>query len=294
MTAARTDQKRQGVVLITGAAGRIGRLLRRALPLNPALAQHHGGRVRLRVTDIVNPGPGNGGDEVATGDLADAGFVDSLFADGRVEAVIHLAGYPREANWDVLLDANIRASLYVWEAARRAGADRVLYASSNHAIGLYPRSRTIDDRVTQRPDSRYGLTKVFGEELGFLYAWKFGVRAFSMRIGSFLPEPDSHRALSTWISPDDMVALVAVGLIAEYTCEVVYGVSDNSRSFWDNRAATRLGYCPKDSADRFADRFPMPAGPDGDVGHTYQGGPYVPHGLVGNPEHLAYLDTVKT
>ena len=294
MTAVRTDQERRGVVLITGAAGRIGHLLRRALPLDPALAQRYGGRVRLRVTDLVNPGPDSGADEVATGNLADAGFVNSLFADGRVEAVIHLAGHPREADWDVLLDANIRASIHIWEAARKAGTDRILYASSNHAIGLYPRSQTIDDRVLPRPDSRYGLTKVFGEELGFLYAWKFGVRAFSMRIGSFLPEPDSHRALSTWISPDDMVALVRVGLVAEYACAIVYGVSDNSRSFWDNSAATRLGYHPRHSADRFADRFPSPANPADELAQQYQGGPYVPHGLVGRPERLAGLDDPTT
>jgi uronate dehydrogenase len=267
------------LVLLTGAAGRIGSLLRRDLPTEPGL--------RLRVVDRVDPGPGEGRDEVHVGDLADAAFVEGLFEDGRVGAVIHLAGYPREADWDVLLDANMKASIHLWEAARRHGVDRVVYASSNHAIGLYPRALTIDDEVLPRPDSRYGLTKVFCEQMAFLYAHKFGVRGFCMRIGAFRPEPDSERALATWISPRDLVALVRVGLTADYVFEVVYGVSANARSFWDNRNAWRLGYRPQDSADAHAPRFEAP-GTD-DLAALFQGGPYVLDGLATDPDQLARL-----
>ena len=275
-------------VLITGAAGRIGSLMRRSLPGDPALHSLLGGAFGLKVTYILDPGS-EGEGEVHVGDLADATFVESLFADGSVRAVIHLAGYPREADWDVLLDANIRSSINIWEAARKSRVERVLYASSNHAIGFYPRSRTIDDRVPQRPDTRYGLTKAFGEDLGFLYAYKFGIRSFSMRIGMFLPEPTTHRGLSTWLSHRDAVQLVTVGLTADYTCEIVYGVSNNARSFWDNSAAHRLGYRPQDSADGYAHLFPAPDGADGSFAGHFQGGPYVDNGLTSAPEQLAEL-----
>ncbi|ANY84078.1 hypothetical protein BB934_38120 (plasmid) [Microvirga ossetica] len=277
-------------ILITGAAGRIGSLLRRTLPHDPALKEHFKGSFALKVTDILDPGPGNKEDEVFVGTLADPAFVASMFVDGSVRAVIHLAGYPREADWDVLLDANIRSSINIWEAARKFKVERVLYASSNHAIGFYPRSRTIDSTMPQRPDSRYGLTKVFGEELGFLYAYKFGIRSFSMRIGMFLPEPTTHRGLSTWLSHPDMVALAKVGLTADYTCEIVYGVSDNSRSFWDNSAAQRLGYHPQDSADAYAHLFPASDLAQDDAAEHFQGGPYINDGLTSSPAFRAELD----
>lgn len=275
------------VILLTGAAGRIGSMLRQALPADAALTRHLGAPACLRVTDIVDPGPGDGADEVFAGDLADPAFTDVLFRDGRVAAVVHMAGYPREADWSVLLDANIRGAINLWEAARRAGTGRVLYASSNHTVGLYPRTTTIDDQVTQRPDSRYGVTKAFAEEMAFLYAWKFGVRGFGMRIGSFLPEPDSHRALATWVSPRDMAALVVVGLTADYVCEIVYGVSDNAAGFWDNAAASRMGYRPRDSADAYAGRVPPPT--DDPIAERFQGGAYVPAGLA-EPARLERID----
>lgn len=278
------------VILITGAAGRIGSLLRQALPGDPELAAYHGGGFALRATDVRAPEAGVADEDFRLGDLAEAGFAESLFVDGRVAAVIHLAGYPREAEWDVLLDANIRSSINLWEAARSHGLDRVLYASSNHAIGFYPRSRKIDHRVPQRPDSRYGLTKVFGEELGFLYAYKFGIRSFSMRIGMFLPEPTSRRGLSNWLSHPDTVRLVKVGLTADYICEIVYGVSNNTRSFWDNSAAHRLGYRPQDDAEAFAERFPGLDHPDDALAEHFQGGPYVSNGMTSSPEQRADLD----
>jgi uronate dehydrogenase len=278
------------IILITGAAGRIGSMLRRALTDDPALAAHYGQPASLLVTDMIDPGPGTGQDSVLVGDLADATFVDTLFADRHIVAIIHLAGHPREAGWDVLLDSNIRSSINIWEAARKHSVDRVLFASSNHAVGFYPRSWTIDHTVTQRPDTRYGLTKVFGEELGFLYAYKSGIRAFSMRIGTFTPEPTSYRGLSSWVSQRDMAALVRIGLTADYTCETVYGVSNNARSFWDNSAAERLGYRPQDRSDDFAHLFPEPSRAEGDPGEHFQGGPFVTDELTSSPAQRAELD----
>jgi uronate dehydrogenase len=277
-------------ILITGAAGRIGGLLRRSLPGDLELLRHYGGHLGLRVTDIHDPGRGDGSDEVHVGDLADAAFVDRLFADGSVKAVIHCAGYPREADWDLLMGPNIQASINIFEAARRMGTDRVIYASSNHATGFYPRSRIIDHRVPQRPDSRYGVIKAFCEDMGFLYAHKFGVRSFSIRIGMFLPEPTTHRGLSNWFSYPDTVALMKVGLTADYICEIVYGVSNNTRSFWDNSNAYRLGYRPQDDAEAYAHLFPGPDDPAGSPAEHFQGGPYVTNGLTSTPEQRAELD----
>ncbi|WP_426233389.1 NAD-dependent epimerase/dehydratase family protein [Pararhizobium sp. DWP3-4] len=277
------------VIVITGAAGRIGSLLRERLSGDPELKALFGGSFTLRLTDIIDLGAAGPNEDVRIGNLADEQFVDGLFADQQVQAVIHLAGYPREADWEVLLDANIRPSINIWEAARRTGVDRVLFASSNHATGFYARSQTIGSSVPPRPDSRYGLTKVFSEQLGFLYAYKFGVRSFSMRIGMFLPEPTTRRGLSTWLSYDDTVALVKVGLFAEYTSEVVYGVSNNERAFWDNSAAFRLGYRPKDNAERFAHMFLGPDTTD-EVAERFQGGVYTSNGLVRSGARLAELE----
>jgi uronate dehydrogenase len=278
------------VILVTGAVGRIGSILRRALADDVALAAHYGQPPKLLVTDIIDPGPGTGSDMAVTGDLADAAFVETLFSGRPITAIIHLAGHPREAGWDVLLDSNIRSSINLWEAARKHAVDRVLFASSNHAVGFYPRNWTIDHTMPQRPDTRYGLTKVFGEDLGFLYAYKFGIRAFNMRIGTFTPEPTSHRGLSSWISQRDMAALVRVGLTADYTCETVYGVSNNTRTFWNNSAAERLGYRPQDSADDFAHLFTGPAKVEGDHGEHFQGGPFAMDGLTSSYRQLAELD----
>ena len=255
------------------------------------LARHFGESYRLKVTDIIDPGPNAVTDERHIGDLADAAFVKGLFADGSVRAVIHMAGYPREADWGILLDANIRSTINLWEIARESGVERMLYASSNHAIGFYPRSQRIDDKVPTRPDSRYGLTKAFGEQIGFLYAYKFGLRFFGMRIGMFsLPEPTTHRGLATWLSPRDMLQLATVGLTSEYTCEIVYGVSNNSRSFWDNSAAHRLGYAPQDSADAYSERFAQPDDPPGSPSGHFQGGPYIKDGLASSSVQRAELD----
>jgi uronate dehydrogenase len=277
-------------ILITGAAGRIGSVLRRAFTADPALATHYGQPVRLIVTDIIDLPPSTGHDISVVGDLSDPEFVDSLFAGCQILAIIHLAGLPREAEWTELLNANIRASLNLWEAARKHHVDRILFASSNHAVGFYPRNWKIDHRVTQRPDTRYGLTKVFGEELGFLYAYKYGIRAFNMRIGTFTPEPTSFRALSSWVSHRDMIELVRVGLTADYHYETVYGVSDNARTFWDNSAARHLGYKPRDSADAFASLFPEPEKTSGNPGEHFQGGPFVTTELASPSSWLAALD----
>jgi uronate dehydrogenase len=224
-------------VLITGAAGRIGQLLRRELK---------GLYGVLRLSDVAPMAPAGAGEEVVPCDLADAAAVAKL-CEG-VDAIVHMGGISSDRDWDVIFPANIHGLVNIYEGARVAGTDRVLFASSNHAIGMYPRSERLDHTSPARPDCFYGLSKAFGEDLGRLYSDKYGIRSFNMRIGTSTDGLRNRRMLSTWISDGDMVRLIRVGLEADYRYEIVYGASRNSAGWWDNGNAFRLGYDPQDDA----------------------------------------------
>lgn len=258
-------------VLITGAAGRLGRELR---------ARLLGAFPILRLSDVAPMEPARAGEEVAPCDLLDAPGVAALCRG--VDAVVHLGGHPREADWPGILEPNIIGAIHLWEGARKAGVDRVLFASSNHAIGLYRRAQTIGHTEPPRPDSRYGLSKAFGEDLAYLYAAKHGVRGFCMRIGSCLPRPTNARMLSTWLSPADFERLVRVGLAADYRHEIVYGVSRNRRGWWDNANAYRLGYDPADDSEAFASDFADAPGED-PVAAQFQGGAFAAREFDADP-----------
>ena len=161
----------------------------------------------------------------------------------------------------------------------------MLFASSNHAIGLYRRSQRIDHTAPARPDGRYGLSKAFGEDLAALYAYKFGVRGFCIRIGTCFPEPMNARALSTWLSYADLERLLKVGLTANYIYEIVYGVSRNTRSWWDNSNAYRLGYDPQDNAEVFAEKLAEVRQQGPDRGGL-SGGSFVAREFVGDPSRI--------
>ena len=262
-------------ILVTGAAGKVARSVRAEL----------GGMCReLRLTDITPFDATAANQTVQVADLADAASVSAL-VEG-VDAVVHFAGYPREAAWPVLLDANIRSVINLWESAAAAGVDRILYASSNHAVGYYPRTARIDARVPARPDSRYGATKVFMEAVAQLHADKSGLRAFGMRIGYCGPEPLDARMLSHWLHPADLAQLIEVGLTADYHHEIVYGVSANSATWYDNRRAEALGYRPRHSADRYVGQLGEKVSGN-PVAERYQGGPFAAEGHVGDPERPA-------
>ena len=141
--------------------------------------------------------------------------------------------------------ANIIGCYNLFEAARQAGVKRVVFASSNHAVGFYPRKRKIGTDVTVRPDSRYGVSKAFGEALGALYSDKHGMVVTCLRIGNVGPRPLDVRRLSIWISPEDLVQLFRIGLEhPDIRFDIVYGASDNAASWWDNSRARQLGYRP--------------------------------------------------
>jgi uronate dehydrogenase len=262
-------------LLITGAAGGLGKVAR---------AHLRGRFPHLRLSDIAAMEPGADGEEIVPCDLSDATAVAQL-CEG-VDAVLHLGGRSTEGDWPTIVAANIQGAVNLWEGARAAGVERVLFASSNHAIGLYRRTTRLEPRSATRPDSRYGVSKVFGEAVAELYAAKHGVRGFCMRIGSCFPEPIDARMLSTWLSYGDFMRLVEVGLCADYQFEVVYGVSANTRNtWWDIGNARRLGYAPQDNAESFAAKVAdIVAGePASDL---FQGGGYVAAEFSGDVDAL--------
>jgi len=259
-------------ILITGAAGGIGAHLRRELA----------GRYKLRLSDRRAIKPLGAGESFVRADIAKLG--ELLRATRGVDAVVHLGGYSVEGRWEDIHPANIVGCYNAFEAARRCGVKRFLFASSNHAVGFYRRDQVIDHRVVLRPDSRYGVAKAFGEALGNLYADKYGMEVFCMRIGNVNPAPLDKRRLSIWVSPRDMAQLVTIGIEhPDIRFEVVYGVSGNTRSWYDNSNAARLGYRPQDDSEAFAAEVLARERPGDPRAETYQGGAFVHEETVPNP-----------
>lgn len=228
-------------ILMTGAAGVVGTALRHEL-------RQRG--YALRLLDIREPAMLDG-EEFIRGSIADAAVVAE--AVSGVNGVVHLAGCTTDASMPEQIEGNIVGATNIFEAARLSGVERVVFASSHHVVGYYPRRRRIGTNVLLRPDSRYGLTKAFGEQLGALYADKYGLRCLAIRIGFANNRPADRRRLAVWISWRDLAQLVEIGLRHEQLrYAVVYGVSDNERSFFDNSTAFDLGYAPQDNAEAFA------------------------------------------
>ncbi len=229
----------------------------------------------IRASDINKPADLAPGDDFVAADLADYAEVKNAIAG--VDGIVHLGGFSVEGPWDTIHRANIVGCYNLFEAAYRAGVKRVVFASSNHAIGFYPRSQRIGVGVTVRPDSRYGVSKAFGEALGALYADKHGLRVTCLRIGNIADAPVDQRRLSIWIKPEDLAQLVRIGLDhPDIRYEIFYGVSDNAASFWDNSNARRFGYRPQGRAEDFHEQALAAQAkiePDR-IAERYQGGPF--------------------
>jgi Nucleoside-diphosphate-sugar epimerases len=255
-------------VLLTGAAGGLGTLMRGLLP-------SYG--YELRLFDLR---PVEGEPDAITADLANTAALRE--AVRGVDAVIHLAGISLEAPFDRILRANIEGTYHLYEAAREEGVGRIVFASSNHAVGYTPRPLPGDPLIPvgtpRRPDTFYGLSKSFGEDLAQLYWDKHGIETVSVRIGSCFPEPTSVRMLSLWMSPADGARLFHAALTApDVGHTVVYGSSANTRLWWDLTAARALGYEPQDDSERYADRLVAEQGEldPGNPGHARLGGHFV-------------------
>lgn len=257
-------------VLLTGAAGNLGKVLRDKL---------RGEYDLLRLSDMGEMAAAGAGEEVVQCDLGDAGAVMGL-AEG-IDAIIHLGGMSVENTFEVILNANIRGTYNIYEAARKQGVGRVIFASSNHAIGFHERETRLDADAPLRPDSMYGVSKGFGEILARYYFDKFGIETVSIRIGSSFAEPANRRMLATWLSFDDLTDLVRRVIRADRVgCTVVYGASDNPEKWWDNSKAAFLGWQPKDSSAQFenAPRFRDEVNDPNDPAVRYHGGGFAAAG----------------
>ena len=256
-----------GRLLLTGAAGGLGRVLRPRLRPRCTL---------LRVSDIAPMEPPGAGEEVVEAPLQDRGAVHALLAG--IDAVVHLGGISTEQPFDAVLQANIVGTYNLYEAARQHGVKRIVFASSNHVTGFYRQDEVIDANAPLRPDGYYGLSKAFGENLSRFYFDRYGIETVCLRIGSSFPEPKDRRMLATWLSYDDLERLVVASLTAPVAGHsIVYGMSDNVTTWWDNTPARHIGFRAQDSSEPFraAKEAAQPVLDRDDPAVLYQGGAFV-------------------
>ncbi len=228
-------------VLITGAAGEIGSVLRQRLK---------GRYRRLILADIAPPDSTEADDAWIAADVLDPTGLASHFAS--VDVVVHLATAPLDASWDVMQRVNTEGTWNVFAAAAASGVSRVVYTSSNHITGFHSRADQLDPSSPLRPDSHYAVTKAYGEAVARLFADKKGLSSVVIRIGSFQPAPQNIRMLSTWLSHADAVQLFTKAIETPgIDYQTVYGVSANTRSFW-KPDTSKLNYRPVDNAEDHA------------------------------------------
>lgn len=257
-------------ILLTGATGALGNQLRAFLRTKCT---------HLRLTNLNAFEAEADHEEVVIGDLSDYDAVLEMTKD--VDAIVHMGGISRENTFENVLQGNVIGLYNVFEASRRNGVKRIIWASSVHAIGYHKRTEVLEPDCVTRPDSLYGVSKVYGEAVAQYYFDKFGVEAVSIRIGSCFPKPVDWRMLSTWLSYDDLRHLIERCLIVpKVDHTIVFGCSANEQSFWDNSKVSYLGYRPKDNAEDFRAELeatvPRPAANDTAI--SYQGGSFVVDG----------------
>ncbi len=263
-------------IAITGASGAVGRLLARELASD----------YDLILSDIVAlPESENPGTRFVLADVAD--YEATLRALTGADAVIHLGGLSTESPFEDTLQANIIGTRNVFEASRELGIKRVVFPSSNQAVGFYPKQRDLPVDVTVRPSGWYGISKAFGESVGAYYADKFGLRVLIIRIGRHAPLPEDVRGLSIWISEEDLVQLVRIGLEnPDIHYDIVYGVSDNLRGYFRNDRAYELGYRPISRSEDHVEHAYLhenDRSPIGPIGDRYIGGRLPARDFQGDP-----------
>ncbi len=257
-------------VLVTGAAGSIGTVVCGGLAGR--------GHDLVGLDRAVEPDGFVG--RWFTAECSDTDAVDAVFTEldrtGGVEAVVHLAGIPHESALPDELESHVLTTAALLDAMVAHGVPRIVYASSNHAVGRTPRRDLLAVDVPPRPDTFYGVAKVAAEALLRLYVDRHSLDAVSARIGSFLERPGTRRALSTWLSHDDAVRMVEAALTApDPGFAVLYGISANTRAWWDLEPGRALGYHPQDDAERFAAQVEAVASsPDDEAEAAHVGGPF--------------------
>jgi uronate dehydrogenase len=253
-------------VALSGAGGNIGRILRPQLLERGVDLRSAGGSRPLE--PLVE------GEDVCHGDLRDPAVVDRLLQG--VDVLIHLAGTSVERPLPEIIDNNLSALHEVYEGARRHGVKRILFASSNHAIGMHTVDETLGLDCEFRPDGFYGLSKVWGEAMARMYWDKHGIEGISVRIGSYQERPMEFRHLSTWLGHDDFLHMIMQAItVPSVGYLTVWGVSANTRSYWDNTGAERLGYEPVQNAEDFAAEILKQPNPLDPIAQRHHGGSFV-------------------
>ncbi len=266
-------------ILLTGAAGYLGGVLR---------ADLRDLTKTVRLSDLTPPKEALGDhEEFVRADLSDSAQVAAAM-DG-VDAVVHLGGVSVEAAWEPILQANIIGTYNMFEAARLAGVRRFVYASSHHAVGYYRRDRKVGPHEPVRPDSRYGVSKVFGEAVGRLYADKYAMSVVAQRIGVARPQPQNPRGLIAWMSERDYVQLTRCCLQApDIHFLVVYGVSANDGSLWHNPGAATIGFKAQDNGAVYAQEVlaASPAEAEPEFEKPFHGGWFCGMEFSGDPQRI--------
>lgn len=265
-------------LLVTGGGGSLGSQIR-----------PHLRRANYRLTIFsLTPTEVAAEETLVVGDISDR---DALIAAlAGCDGVLHLAGCTTDAEWGEQIAGNVHGCIQVFEAARAVGIERVVFASSNHVVGMYPRTREVAIGDVLRPDSRYGVTKAFGELLGAYFADKHGMRVLCVRVGNVAPEPVDRRRLSLWISPRDMAQLVHLGLRdPDLHFRVVWGVSEVAPRFFEPGSAAALGFHPLDGVESHVDRVlaadPPPRG-EALIAEIVQGGDFAASEFDGDAHRL--------
>ena len=228
-------------ILLTGAAGVLGNELREKLSKECK---------SLRISDKLKLDKIFQNEEVFKVDLSNED--EMLELTKNIDCVIHMGGQSIEGSWNNVLNSNIIGMYNLYEGCRKNNVKRVIWASSVHTVGFYPRAHIVDNKTMPRPDSNYGLSKVFGESLAQYYWDKYGIETISIRIYSCVAEPKDHRMLSTWLSYNDLKSLIKACIdSSNVQHSIIFGVSNNDSILIDNKYANHIGYKPKDNAEKF-------------------------------------------
>jgi uronate dehydrogenase len=257
-------------LLLTGASGGLGKVLR------PALRDLC---TTLRISDLHAPADPLASEEAVACDVGDRDAMMNLVRG--VDAIAHFGGQSIESTFDTICHANIQGAFNLYEAARKHGVKRIVYASSSQVTGFYPTDVVVDPSMPVRPSSLYGLSKAFGENLSRLFYDRYGIETVCLRIAMAFPEPTTHRMLRSYLSYRDLIELVKRGLLAKDVGHaIVYGVSANRDTLWRNPEAAKIGWAPRDTSEPFraAVEARQPVPDPNDVQNRYHGGKFTQDG----------------
>ena len=269
-------------ILITGASGHLGGVIYRELTKLGYKVKGSDLKIKSKSRTSGTYGPViDKNEDFQKADLRKINQVIKITKN--MDAVVHFGAIPVEDSIVNIINNNIIATYNLFEACRKNKVKKVIFASSNHAIGFHKRSKRLDEKSTMRPDTHYGVSKCFGEILARFYADKFNIKSMCIRIGTGLANPTDKRHLSTWISYRDLVHLVDVGLKNnKIHYSIVYGASKNKRSWWNNSHAYKLGYKPKDNAEKYKNTKLSKNEYSDKLALKFQGGIFASKDFIGN------------